>query len=396
MKSILPRPRKPLGQRLTTAAVTAVLMAGPLVGAGIARSEEPGVAGLAGDVVRVEPSTFDLFPGVPAPVDAWKIHYRSTDALGQPNVVSGRILIPRDGRAAPRPLVTYAVGTVGIGDQCAPSATGGPREIGGILEKGWAVVVTDYQGLGTPGDHTYLVGRAEGTAVLDAARAAERLPEANARGVTAASPVGIVGYSQGGHASSWAAELSDEYAPELQIKAVVAGGVPADTLTDALQQRGKLANPAAYFMVAIGHDAAYPELQLDSYLTDEGRSFAQKIRTGCVLDNLIAGQGKTLDRMLTRNPIDTPEWQARLAEDRLGTRAPGYPIYLFHGVNDDIVSFEFGVRVRSDWCRLGNVVEWHALPAADHITAAALGGNAALDWLGRRLAGQPAQGNCAS
>ncbi|MFE7742247.1 lipase family protein [Nocardia sp. NPDC057455] len=396
MKSILPWTRKPLEQRLISAVFTAVLVTSPLVGAGVARAEDPGVASSPGDVVHVETSTFDLVPGIPAPVDGWKILYRSTDALGNPNVVSGRIFIPRDGHVGTRPLVTYAVGTVGMGDQCAPSATGGPREIRGILEKGWAVVVTDYQGLATPGDHTYLVGRAEGTAVLDAARAAERLPEANARGVGAESPVGIVGYSQGGHAGSWAAELSDDYAPELRIKALAVGGVPADTLTDAVKQHGKLANPAAYFMIAIGHDAAYPELRLDSYLTDEGRSFAQKIRTGCVVDNLIAGQGKSLNQMVTRDPLDTPEWQARLAEDRLGTRPLGYPVYLFHGVNDDIVSYEFGSHLRSDWCRLGNAVEWHALPMADHIAAAALGGNAAVDWLGRRLAGQPAPGNCAS
>ncbi|MFF0533314.1 lipase family protein [Nocardia amikacinitolerans] len=391
MKSILSRTQKSL-RRLAPTACAMALVAG-LPGAGIAQAD-PLADGEPGDIVHVEPSRVDLFPGIPAPVDAWKIRYRSTNALGQPNVVSGRILVPRDGRTGTRPLVTYAVGTIGMGDQCAPSATGGPREITGLLEKGWAVAVTDYEGLGTPGDHTYLVGRAEGTAVLDAARAAQRLPEANARGISSTSPVGIVGYSQGGHAASWAAELSSAYAPELRIKGLAAGGVPADTLADAEDHRGKPPNLAAYFMIAIGHDAAYPELRLDSYLTDAGHAFADRIRTGCVLDNLLASHGQTLQHLVTREPLDTPEWRQRLAEDRLGTRAPGYPVYLFHGMNDDVVGYKFGAQLRSDWCALGVPVEWHAIPLADHLATAAVGGNAALDWLGRRLAGQPAHGNC--
>ncbi|MFG3617908.1 lipase family protein [Nocardia sp. NPDC047654] len=375
------------------AATAAMLGVGLSAGVGVSHAEDP-FAGRAGDVVRVEPSGFP-FLGAPTPVDAWKIFYRSTDPLDNPIVVSGRVFVPRDGRAGTRPLVTYAVGTVGMGDQCAPSATGGPQEISELLEKGWAVAVTDYAGLGTPGDHPYLVGRSEGAAVLDAARAALRMPEVNSRGVTADSPIGIVGYSQGGHSSSWAAEMAHDYAPELQIKGLVTGGVPANTVADAREQQSKPGNPAMSLMVAAGHDAVYPELDLDSYLTDEGRKLTHKIRTGCVLDNIVASEGKTLGQLFTSDPLDSPEWQQRLSEDVLGTQTLGFPVYMFHGTNDTIVPFKFGQRLQSDWCRLGNTVEWHVIPMAEHILAFAVDGGAALDWLGHRLAGEPAQGHCA-
>ena len=55
------------------------------------------------------------------------------------------------------------------------------------LDRGWAVAVSDYEGLGTPGQHTYVVGRSEGRAVLDMARAAQRLP---GTGLTTSTPVG--------------------------------------------------------------------------------------------------------------------------------------------------------------------------------------------------------------
>ncbi|MEU4317601.1 lipase family protein [Nocardia fluminea] len=391
MKLFLRRSRGSFGRRCAVAATAAVLGTALSASVGVSHADDPG---RPGDVVHVEPSGFPV-AGMPTPVDAWKILYRSTDPLDNPIVVSGRVFVPRDGRVGTRPLVTYAVGTVGMGDQCAPSATGGPHEISELLEEGWAVVATDYPGLGTPGDHPYLVGRSEGAAVLDAARAAQRLPEANSRGVVADSPVGIVGYSQGGHSSSWAAEMAHDYAPELDIKGVVAGGVPASTVADAKQQMGKAGNPAGAMMVAIGHDAVYPELHLDSYLTDEGRKLAHKVRTGCVLDNIVAGEGKSHSQLFTSDPLDTPEWQQRLSEDVLGSGSLGFPAYVFHGTTDTIVPFEYGQRLQADWCRTGNTVEWHAIPVAEHMSAFAVGGGPALDWLGHRLAGQPAQGNCA-
>ncbi|MEU4317604.1 lipase family protein [Nocardia fluminea] len=355
---------------------------------------------LPGDVVSVEPYSFRLIPDVPTETRAWKILYRSTDALGNDDLVSGTLIVPDDGRTGTRPLVAWAVGTVGLGDQCAPSSTmstGKAAEAGSIakaLRRGWAVVVTDYPGLGTPGDHTYLVGRAEGAAVLDAARAAQRLPEAQGEGVTIDSPVGIMGYSQGGHASSWAGEMAREYAPELQIKGIVAGGLPSDLLADVTDKMSLDGNGALSLMVSIGHDAAYPELDLDPYLTPEGRALVQTMRGGCVLDNVMAAQGKLLGDMLVRNPLDSPDWRKRFEDDRLGTRAPGYPVYLYHGTTDEIVPYYLGERLRSAWCGLGNTVQWQSYPSAAHLPAVIAGSETAMNWLGDRLDGRPADGNC--
>ncbi|WP_435590245.1 lipase family protein [Nocardia sp. bgisy118] len=357
--------------------------------------------GRPGDLAGVEPYTFRVLPVLPTPTRAWKIFYHSTDATGRPDVVSGTVIVPEDGRTGTRPLVTYAVGTVGMGDQCAPSATlttGTAVEAPSIaraLEHGWAVVITDYPGLGTPGDHTYLVGRAEGNAVLDAARAAQRLPEAQREGVTTSSPVGIMGYSQGGHASAWAGELARDYAPELQVEGIASGGVPADVLQGASDGKGQEArNVGLSMMIAIGHDAAYPELKLDSYLTGDGRTLVQKLRGGCVLENVVASRGRTLEDLLARNPIDSPEWQRRLGEDRLGTRSPAAPVYLYHGTTDEVVPYGLGEQLRSDWCALGASVEWHTYPLAGHGPAAVTGGGPAMDWLADRLEGRSAQSNC--
>ena len=137
--------------------------------------------GRPGDLIRAEPVDAYLAPGVRLRARAWRILYRSTGATGDPTAVSGTVLLPRGRAGRVRPLIGYAIGTHGIGDAAAPSRLlprGLEWEAGLMalaLARGWAVAITDYQGLGTPGDHTYMVGRALGPNVLDAMRAARAL-----------------------------------------------------------------------------------------------------------------------------------------------------------------------------------------------------------------------------
>jgi hypothetical protein len=379
-------------------AATALLVPGA---GGAAAREQSAAADVSGpgDVVSAQPSAFRVIPGVATATDAWRIHYRSTDARGRPDVVSGTVVVPRDGRTGTRPLLTYAVGTVGLADKCAPSATfpqGATTEaalINGALQRGWAVAVTDYQGLGTPGVHTYTVGRAEGTAVLDAARAAERLPQARRAGVRPGSPVGIMGYSQGGQASSWAAELAPRYAPELHVKGTATGGVPADLPEVAAANDGD-EDAALVLMSAIGHDAAYPRLHLEKYLNDEGSALAKTLREGCVAQETRAGAGTSLAELTVTNPLRQPDWRRALAADRLGTRAPADPVFLYQGTADQIIPSDVGRGLRRRWCGLDATVRWQQFSGTDHVTTALLGSTPAMDWLGARFAGKPAKGNC--
>ncbi|MFC4496635.1 lipase family protein [Streptomyces ovatisporus] len=385
---------------LAAAPAAAAAPAGPTSAAPATSAKTAASAAAPGDVISSEPTEFKVL-GVPTPTHAWKIQYSSTDAKGQANTVSGTVLVPLGESDGPRPLVTYALGTVGIGDQCAPStqfAKGTANEaalIEGALLRGWAVAVTDYEGLGTPGTHTYTVGRAAGTAVLDVARAAQRLPEAQEKGVTAESPVGIMGYSQGGQASGWAAELSSSYAPELQVKGTASGGVPADLPKVAEYNDGD-AEAGLVLMSAIGHDAAYPELGLDGYLNDEGKRIAGIMKDGCLAESSEAGANKSIEDVTVSDPNQEPDWQQRLAEDKLGTKAPGHPVYVYHGEGDEIIPHEVGQQLRADWCAKGNTVQWKSYPLAPHAGTAILASIPAMNWLSDRFKGEATEGNCGS
>lgn len=356
----------------------------------------PADAAAPGDVVSSAPSSFHPLPGQPTATKAWKINYRSTTAKGEPNTVSGTVIVPQDGRKGPRPLITYAVGTIGLGDHCAPSA-GFPR--GTTLEanliqqltlRGWAVAVTDYEGLGTPGDHTYTVGRAEGHAMLDAARAAIRLPEA---GLGEDTPVGVMGYSQGGQAASWAAELHGSYAPDLKVKGTATGGVPGDLMRVADFNDGSYGS-GLIFMAAIGQNAAFPELKLESYLNPAGKKLIGALRGSCVADGAVLGAFKKISDMTVTNPLDQPDWQQRLRESTVGTRAPAAPVYQYHALADELIPYGVGKQVRKDWCAKGANVEWHTVPLGEHVSGVITQSPLAANWLADRFTGKPARGNC--
>jgi len=346
--------------------------------------------GHPGDVIRAEPMDAYLWPGVRLRARTWRMLYRSTTATGEPTAVSGTVLAPRGKARRDRPLLGYAIGTHGIGDCAAPSrlfARGIEWEAGLIamlLARGWAVAITDYQGLGTPGDHTYMVGRALGCNVLDAMRAARELdPDELPEG----GPAAIIGYSEGGAAAGWAAQLQPTYAPDVQLVAVAAGAAAANVESAGPTLDGSFFS----FFVAyggIGFAAAYPELDLDSYLTPEARKGIASLRESSIVHAMLAGpRFKRMDELTQPNVLALPQWRRRLRENRLGDTAPAAPVLLHHARRDQIVSFSQSLTLRDDWRALGADVRLYVTRGGfDHVSGAVAGTPVALDWIARRLA----------
>jgi hypothetical protein len=351
--------------------------------------------GEPGELLRAEPIDAYVVPGARMRARAWRVLYRSTSATGEPRAVSGTVLMPGRRAGGPRPLIGYAIGTHGIGDAAAPSrllTRGLDWEAGlmaMVLARGWGIAITDYEGLGTPGDHTYMVGRALGPNVLDAMRAARSLdPEE----LPPDGPAAIIGYSEGGAAAAWAAQLQPEYAPELKLAAVAAGAAAAN-----LEIAGPSLDGSFFsFFTAyggIGYAAAYPELDLDSNLTPKAREGIAFLRSSTVIQAAIRGPHFTRATDLTDpNVLELPEWRLRLRENRLGTIAPQAPVLLHHARRDQIVSFVHSLNLRDDWRALGTDVRLYVTRGGfDHISGAVAGTPVALDWIARRLSGRGAR-----
>jgi hypothetical protein len=381
-------PRRP-PLLLAAAALAALLSSG---GTALAETSAPGT------LVSAEPTRAFLAPFVPLPGRAWALRYGSTSATDEANVVSGTLLLP-PGQwpgPGPRPIISYAIGTHGLGDRCAPSAqlaTGTEPELDLMrmaLDRGWAVVATDYEGLGMPGPHTYTVALSEAHAVLDAVRAALAVPGA---GLSAEAPVGIWGYSQGGGAAAAAAEQAAGYAPELDVRGVAAGGVPADLEeVFAANTRNRIAT-GLIVAASTGFDAAYPELELRDRLTPPGQQLYDDVQDDCVGEIVVKGAPFTSEQ-LSAVPDPLAGARDRFAENSVGGFAPAFPALVYHGAADELIPVTQGRGLRDDWCRLGVPVRYTELPATGHVGAAARGAPAAVAFLADRFAAGSVPSSC--
>lgn len=353
---------------------------------------DPLPAGQPGEVIRYRPAPAPL-PGT----RAWNVLYLSTTVSGSPTAVSGTVIVPSTPVSGPRPVVAYASGTQGWGDQCAPSvemASGTYDEqfaVNNLLARGWAVAVTDYPGLGTPGDEAYSVGIAEGYAVLDALRAAVNLPAA---GLSASAPMAIEGYSQGGGAAGWAAQLQPGYAPGLHLTGVAAGGIPAN-----LQAVAANINGSAFFAFlggsAIGFNAAYPARDLLSDLTPYGRAALAQLDTMCQGTALPLYAFQRIENYTAGhiNPMGEPRWQAVLNANDLGTIKPAVPLLQYHGLADEVIPYQVEATLHRQYCALGVTTELTGYPG-DHVLTQVEAQPQVVSWISGRLAGRAAPSNC--
>ncbi|WP_443051481.1 lipase family protein [Streptomyces sp. NBC_00234] len=381
-----------------------------------------------GTLIRSEALPLGLsIPGLdgrPMPGTATRLMYKSTDSTGQPVAVTGAYIEPSAAwkGGGPRPLVALASGTVGQGDQCAPSLslqyplnlTGETISVGyealaiyRLLSTGAAVVVTDYVGLGaTDRLHTYVNRVDQGHALLDAARAARAVPGAS---VTADARVGLYGYSQGGGASASAAELQPTYAPDVKVAGTYAGAPPAD-LTSVMKGIDGSALAGALAWSVNGFAQADPDLRevVEANINATGRAALKDASTMCVGDVLF-GYGFTKSSKWTTSGASLgdviaaePRAQAALDKQRIGRSKPVGPVRVATGVQDDIVPHDQARQLAVDWCRKGAAVSYDAIELpnlgdkllTNHLVPLITDQGEAISWLTDRLAGKATASNC--
>lgn len=327
-----------------------------------------------GEMLRTEP--LDRTLGLPEAGRQFRILYSSTDGIDgkTPAVVSGMVFIPRG--SPPEggwPLIAWAHGTTGVADICAPSwAAMSYRDMEYLtawLGQGYAIVATDYQGLGTPGPHPYLAVRPEAYSVLDSIRAVQaRFPELSRRVV-------IVGQSQGAGAAFATAGLAPDYAPELDIRGTVATGIPY--LTPAL-----LRPPSeAVRLAEIGHPQ--PTFTYNLYIAllmeqgDSSVTDAQLVsgpaapllglaRTSCVgplFSDVIAAR---MNRAEGLAPGYVTAFATILPELEYPTFKLRQPIFIGTGEADHDVSPKSQHALVQKACAAGTVVEAHLYAGLNH------------------------------
>ena len=332
----------------------------------------------------------------------YRILYHSRSLRGDDIAVSGFVMTPAgEPPAGGWPLVAFAHGTTGLADICAPSheAEEFVAERGSYLE-GYAVVATDYEGLGTPGLHPYIVGRSEARGVLDSVRAAHNVNvyEGDHRPLISVTDEFVVwGHSQGGHAALHAGQHWQEYAPELQLLGVAAGAPPSQfaLLFDVL-----LGGPFQGYvaMASGGFAAAYDEIELEQVLTDEGIALTEILERGCTDEifevfNPIARE----DLLKVENPLMVPPWDRVIVENDVNQAPVPVPLVILHGGDDEqipAISSQFLLAQLCVQPGQGPTIRIE-YPGEDHSDVIDAQRDDLLEWIAGRFAGQPAPNTCA-
>ncbi len=362
---------------------------------------ESPLTGAPGDVVRSRVAKAGP-PTARGLANAWHVMYQSTNVLGEPNVVTGTVLVPKNGNPATMPIVGMGPGTAGPALRCAPSQMinkGAYYEqpaINDMLERGYAVAVTDYEGYQPAPKTTYIIGKTMGAALIDIVRAARNLP---GTGLSADAPVVFRGYSQGGGAAMWAGQMQPGYAPEMNLVGVAGGGVPANLARVALPLDGK-EGFGVMFYALVGQDNAYPELSMEGYLNDEGQAAVTAMNEGmCILELLQQFAGKSINELSTVNPLISQRFQ-RIAENELGKEPIMVPVFQFHEVADGLVEFTQAKDLRDVYCAQGVEHTWKTYDSAGetgvirHINMVYQANDAVNAFIEKRLAGAPGESNC--
>ena len=356
-------------------------------------------------LLKQEPSPFYLGPAraVRLGEAQTRIMYTTTDSDGAIVPVTGSFLesgSPWRGTGA-RPLITYAVGTQGVADQCAPSHQGAQgteyeaAAINALLLAGYDVVVTDYIGLGMQGPHTFMDRLDQGHAVLDAARAVRG---AGLGGTSAQTPVGIVGYSQGGGAAASAGELGPAYAPELEVRAIAAGAPPADLPQAAAKIDSGLYNGFLMYTLSglIESEGISPASFLNSrgvqlYTETVGECTTSAIApTALIPTSSLTASGRSITELAGTEPF-----RSILDEQRLGaSAAPSAPALIVHSVSDDVIPYQTGRGLAARWCAQGASVQFAPTLGAGHVGGCVTAQPHILSFLKARFDGRAPVSTC--
>ena len=329
--------------------------------------------------------------------------FRSTDATGHPIAAVTTLLKPTLPAAGQRKVVSYQALEDSLTTGCAPSFTlrtnsglSQPAEnglIAGLLGNGWDVLVPDHEG---PRSEVG-VGPVAGRITLDSVRAAENYGPAGLDGKR--TPVGLMGYSGGAFPTTWANALASDYAPELNLVGVTAGGIGPNLEASF---RGYPGPPFFGTVLGLGValDRAYPQLQFDDLLNDHGREQAardSRDADGC--------GGLVFNAPLATVPGNTrfPDMDSLLAVPRVHEvlekvnliKGPTFkaPSLFVQGEQDELAFIGPVDELVAANCRHGATIDYRRVPG-DHFSTLPLYLALTVPFFRDRFADLPASNTC--
>ncbi|KWX68576.1 lipase family protein [Mycobacterium sp. NAZ190054] len=361
---------------------------------------------LPGTVLRSRDVELAFLGLIPQKFRATQLLYRTTDLNDGPQAAVTTVLVPAERTSdRPMPVVSYQCAIDAVAGRCFPSYAlrRGAKALGAVaqfeflliaaaLAEGWAVSVPDHEGTtgmwGAPYEPGYHV--------LDGVRAAlNHAP----LGLAQDAPVGLWGYSGGGLASAWAAEVQDTYAPDLNVVGAVLGS-PVGDLGHAFRRLNGSIYSGLPAMVVAALTHIYPDLEriIAEHATEDGKAMLNRIEKMTTAHAMLALVFKDMAHMVDR-PLEeillTPEVQHVFDSIKLGTAAPKVPLLIVQAVHDRIISVDDIDALTETYTRGGASVTYHRDMFSEHLLLHPMSAPMTLRWLRDRFAGRPVRAHIA-
>ncbi len=341
-------------------------------------------AGKPGELIRSEP--FEEYE-IPLSVSAIRILYHSRSAAGEDVATSGVVLIPYEKKPPPGgwPIIAWAHGATGVAHSCAPSLM---RNIGHgpflsmYANLGYAVVATDYTGLGTDFRSAFLDGPSNATDVINSVAAAHTaVPELGARWI-------VMGEAGGSLAAVAVAEKESEVRDPGYLGSIAISG-----LADAKELFGHSARGSSSVMLAslaYGIKTVYPQFQVTDMLTEKALALYHQIEQNC----REAGTNAELSSAETVKPgwDDSGFVRQYFVRNSLAQSRAYGPMMVISSDDDQAIPEAITAQAIGHMCKQGDQIQWQRYPNLDRVIGDSVRDQIA--WIEARFAGRPAVTNC--
>jgi len=341
---------------------------------------KPLPAGQPGDLIRSEP--FDQYD-LPLVV-AMRILYRSQSASGFDVPVSGVVLTPAgDPPASGWPVIAWAHAFSGAARSCAPSVARnldyGPS-FAMWIGLGYAVVATDYAGLGSDARSSVIDMTSNANDVVNAVKAAHAaVPHLGPRWIA-------LGDSEGAPAVVALDELEQENRDPNYLGSIALSGV--GDAKDVYERLAKGSERGRIALLAHGIKTVDPEFEAKEILTAKGMTVYDQVGEIC------APPASSSEELLKAGWNRNPFVQKFFDRNRVGEKKSAAPLLVISGEADAIFPFDLVSSAVARLCQQGDLVQFDHYPNLDRNRVPGESVTEQTSWVRDRFAGKQVPGNC--
>jgi Secretory lipase len=342
-------------------------------------------SGKPGELIRSQ--EFDQYD-LPLHALAVRILYHSRSGDGQDTLSSGVVSYP-EGKppAGGWPVIAWAHALNGVARQCAPSLARNLQHgpfLSMYVNLGYAVVMTDYAGLGSEVRNAFIDMQSNAADVIysvPAARAA--VPQLGLGWVA-------IGIGEGGLAAIGVAELEHEISDPNYLGSVAIGGL------DDLEDRYERSNPPLFYsmplLLAYGVKTVYPEFDVQQILTEKAMALYREVENSC--NDPTDGSKLELGELLK------PDWASNkfvgqyFSRNTPGKKPAQGPLLVIRSELDPTEPIGGTAQIIARMCKQGDQVQFERYSQSQPGSVFGDSVRDQISWIQARFAGRRGTSNC--